>query len=151
MAKEKFRFNPFLRFFTLFVGLMAIAYGLYAILSFHPQGKLRLFLPYVVVLLAANSVFRNLFTLNSIVLSEDEVIFKKLALPSFRVALQNIVKIGFVDKRMRYLQLSYQQGDTLKNYTFNLGYPTVLDALAKIKKKNPAIEFIGDLGKDLLR
>ncbi len=149
MTKERFRFNPFLRFFTLFVGVMAIAYAVYAILSFHPEGKLRLFLPYVVVVLAANSVFRNLFTLNSLVLTDDQVIFKKLALPAFRVDLANIIKIRFLDKRMRYLQLSYSQGDTVKNYTFNLGYPGVLDALSKMKKKNPAIEFVGDLGKDL--
>ncbi len=150
MTKEKFRFNPFLRFFTLFVGILAVSYGVYAILGFEPVGKFKTILPYVVVLLAANSVFRNLFTLNSITLISDRVIFKKLALPSFQISLQKIVKISFVDKRMSLLKVTYTQGEEQKQYTFNLGYPAVLDALTCIKKSNPAIEFAGDLGKELV-
>ncbi len=151
MPRQKFRFNPFLRIFTLLVGILAIAYGVYAIFVIQPEGKLRLVLPYIVILLAANSVFRNLFTLNSITFAGGMVIFKKLALPKFSLKLKNIVKISFVDRKMRYLRLSYQNGQTLENYTFNLGFPAVLDALSEMKKKNPAIEFAGDLGKDFVK
>ncbi len=149
MSKEKFRFNPFLRFFTLFVGTLAISYGVYAILVFEPVGRFKTILPYVVVLLAANSVFRNLFTLNSITLTSEKVIFKKLALPSFQIPLQKIAKMSFVGKRMSLLKVSYYKEDVLQNYTFNLGFPAVLDALSEIKKINPQIEFEGDLGKQI--
>ena len=149
--KEKFRFNPFLRFFTLFIGLIVIAYCVYIILVANPVAenisKIKMILPYLVIVLALNSVFRNFFTLNSIILDDSEIIFKKLAFGSCKMKIADIKQIKFMDKRMKLLQVTYLIGEDLKKYSFNLGFPAVLTALSKLKERNPKIEFVGDLDK----
>ncbi len=149
--KERFRFNPFLRFFTLFIGLVAISYCVYIIIVVNPASanlsKMKMILPYLVIVLALNSVFRNFFTLNSISLDDTVIVFNKLAFGSCRIEISDIKQIKFMDKRMRLLQLTYSSGDKLQKYSFNLGFPAVLTALTKLKEKNPEIEFVGDLDK----
>ena len=73
-----YRFNQFIRWFTLSFGILAIAYSFWLIFTKVniDSSKFQQFVPFAIMFLALNSVFRNLFSLNSIRFQKDSIAFR---------------------------------------------------------------------------
>lgn len=141
--KQVYRFSPLVRWITIVLAFLALGYGIFVVLTklTDSSSYLSKLLPYAIVFLALNSLIKNFFTINTITLEDDFVIFSKLFGKSVNIRITTISAISLVDGRRRFIKIDYQQDGNNLSYKFSSGFPKIAEVLKKISAKNPSIEF----------
>jgi len=137
-----FRFPPFLRWLSLIVALLALVWAIYFITQeFSTLDKwYKKAVPFVVLLLVVNVLYKNLFTINSIRFTDSSVIFKPLLLKDVEIRFVQIKKIEFNIKAGKSIILTYEQDGKSKTLFIPRGIDKVLIVLSLIAENVPDIE-----------
>ena len=141
--KQVYRFSPLVRWITIVLAFLALGYGIFVVLTklTDSSSYLSKLLPYAIVFLALNSLIKNFFTINTITLEDDFVIFSKLFGKSVNIRITTISAISLVDGRRRFIKIDYQQDGNNLSYKFSSGFPKIAEVLANIKQQNPDTVF----------
>lgn len=138
-----YRFNQFIRWFTLILGLFACVYSLWLIF-FKIESESSTFfkiVPFIIMFFAFNSILKNLFSLNTIIFKENKGIFKFIARKSVTIPWVNITKMNFQESRQRLIKVYYEQDGEKKIFNLTLAFPNMLEILNSIAELNPDIEY----------
>ncbi|MBL7149666.1 MAG: hypothetical protein ISS80_06290 [Candidatus Cloacimonetes bacterium] len=138
-----YRFNQFIRWFTLSFGTLAIVYSFWLIFTKvnADSSKFQQFVPFAIMFLALNSVFRNLFSLNSIRFQKDAIAFRYLLRKSVKIPWVDIFKIELNDSKRKMIRLLYINNGEEKNFEFTINFPDMLEIVNSIAEMNPNIKY----------
>ena len=138
-----YRFNQFIRWFTLSFGTLAIVYSSWLIFTKvnADSSKFQQFVPFAIMFLALNSVFRNLFSLNSIRFQKDAIAFRYLLRKSVKIPWVDILKIELNDSKRKMIRLLYINNGEEKNFEFTINFPDMLEIVNSIAEMNPNIKY----------
>ena len=138
-----YRFNQFIRWFTLSFGTLAIVYSFWLIFTKvnADSSKFQQFVPFAIMFLALNSVFRNLFSLNSIRFQKDAIAFRYLLRKSVKIPWVDILKIELNDSKRKMIRLLYINNGEEKNFEFTINFPDMLEIVNSIAEMNPNIKY----------
>ncbi len=138
-----YRFNQFIRWFTLSFGTLAIVYSFWLIFTKvnADSSKFQQFVPFAIMFLALNSVFRNLFSLNSIRFQKDAIAFRYLLRKSVKIPWVDILKIELNYSKRKMIRLLYTNNGEEKNFEFTINFPDMLEIVNSIAEMNPNIKY----------
>lgn len=139
---RKYKFNSFARWFTLLMGLLAVFYAFVVIFtkltpdanSFHKA------LPFIILFLAATSIMKNLFSLNSVKFEEDGVTFNYLGKKAVKLEWHKIERMYLEDARRRAVKVTYATEHADRSVEFTLGFPNILEIINAIAEMCPEME-----------
>lgn len=138
-----YKFNQFIRWFTLILAILAIAYSVWLIFNKidADSSKFSQFIPFAIMFLALNSLLKNLFTLNKIKLTKEYISFKYLAKKSVRIPWEQLVELGLNEGKRKMISLKYLEGDIEKTLEYSLSFPKPLEIANSIAEMAPHIKF----------
>jgi len=139
-----YRFNAFIRWFTLIFAVAAIVYSVWLIFNRieAESSKFVKIVPFIIIFFASNSLMRNLFSLNTIVFKEDAIIFRFLARKSVRIPWNSIRKMELEDARHKMIKISFEADDGKnKIFRFSLSFPKMLEIINGIAEMSPQAEY----------
>ncbi|MFO7895965.1 MAG: hypothetical protein R6U84_03445 [Candidatus Cloacimonadales bacterium] len=137
-----YRFNQFIRWFTLLLGVFAIAYALWVIFNKIDGDSSRIikFAPILILLLAVNSVIRNLFTLNSMKFYQDRISFRYIGKLPVDVKWSDFVSMKLSAGKRKAVQLIYHDEGKERDFRFFLSFPHILEVINSIAEMAPQME-----------
>ena len=147
-----YRFNQFMRWFTLTFGVLAIAYSFWLIFAKIgvDSSKFYKFVPFAIMFLAANSVFKNLLTLNSILFTKEKIAFRYLARKSIKIYWNSLKRMELNDAKRKMIRLRYSDNDKEKVFEFTINFPNMLEIVNSIAEMCPDILFDGFIEKVII-
>ena len=138
-----YRFNQFIRWFTLAFGLAAILYAFWVIfekIGFESKTFYKI-VPFIILFLALNSVMRNLFSLNSILFADKEITFRFLARKSVIIPWNSIKKIVLSKSKRKHINIHYLKEEKEKVFELTLAFPNMLEIINSIAELCPDVEY----------
>jgi len=137
-----YRFNQLIRWFTLFLGLFAIVYALWVIFNKIDGDSSRIikFAPILILLLAVNSVIRNLFTLNSMKFYQDKISFRYIGKLPVEIKWEDFVSMRLSAGKRKSVQLIYNSNGQERDFRFFLSFPHILEVINSIAELAPQME-----------
>ncbi len=138
-----YKFNPFARWFTIILALSAIAYAVWYIISGVDADTttIKKIIPFVIIFLAANSLFRNLFSLNSITFNEDYLKFGYILSNDKTIKWDQIVKISLYSGKSKAIVLKYNSQGDQRQIIFTMIFPNMIEIINSIAEICPQTEF----------
>ena len=131
---RKYIFNQFIRWATLLLGLAAVLYALWVIFYKLHADSPRFFklVPFIIIFLAANSILRNLFSLNSILFTQTDIRFRFLARKTVIIRWDSIYRITMGKDRQRAINIFYREAEVEKKFLMQLSFPNMLEIINSI-------------------
>ncbi len=138
-----YRFNRFIRWFVILLSLFAIAYSVRYILTAidSETSTFHKIVPFVIIFLASNSLFRNLFSLNSIIFKKEGLLFRYLASRSIFINWDDIRKLALHSGKSRAIKLSYTHNGQDKELVFTMTFPHMLEIINSLAEMCPDIDY----------
>jgi len=139
---RKYNFNGFARWFTLFMGLLAAFYAFVIIFTrLTPEAStFHKALPFLILFLAATSIMKNLFSLNSVKFEADGVTFNYLGKKAVKLEWDRIKRMHLEDARRRAVKVTYATEQADRSVEFTLGFPNILEIINAIAEMCPDME-----------
>ncbi len=137
-----YRFSATIRAITISLALFASFYALFVIF-FRTDKDSNLFIkivPFVILFLAINTLFRNLFSVNSIYITKSYIQFNYLLARSLKITWDKLIKLEFVVKAGRKILLTYMENDDRKKIVIPRAIPQLIEVLNKIAYHAKQIE-----------
>lgn len=138
-----YRFNQIIRWFTLLLGLLAIAYSIWVIftrLQSDSPGFYKI-VPFIIMFLAANSVLKNLFSLNKIIFRSEDITFCFLARRSVRIPWLQIRRLTYGRGRQKFINIFYEVNGEEKRFLMTLAFPRMLEIINGIAELVENVEY----------
>ena len=136
-----YRFNPFVRWFTLLLGLSVIGWAIFLI--FTKIGLETKFFfklaPFLIIFFAANSVMRNLFSLNTILFKKDKIVFRFIGRKSTSIYWSSLKKMELDDGKHKLIVLTYMDNTNEKKFSFTLSFPNMMEIVNSIAEMCPGL------------
>ena len=138
-----YKFNQFIRWFTLIFAALAIAYSIWLIFNKvdSDSSKFVQFVPFAIMFLALNSFLKNLFSLNKIKFTQDAVSFQYLGKKNVNIKWKSLTRLELNDDKRRMIRLKYIEDDKEKYLEYTLSFPKPLEVANSIAEMAPQIEF----------
>ena len=138
-----YKFNQFIRWFTLIFALLAIAYSVWLIFNKvdSDSSKFTQFVPFAIMFLALNSFLKNLFSLNKIKLTTQFISFRYLGKKSVNISWESLVKMELNEDKRRMIRLKYTVDNEERSLEYTLSFPKPLEIANSIAEMAPQIEF----------
>jgi len=138
-----YKFNQFIRWFTLIFAALAIVYSIWLIFNKvdSDSSKFTQFVPFIIMFLALNSFLRNLFSLNKVKLTHEMISFHYLGKRSVNILWSSLVKMELNDSKRKMIRLKYIVNDVEKSLDYTLSFPKPLEIANSIAEMVPQIEF----------
>jgi len=138
-----YRFNGFIRWFTIILSFLVICYAIWFILTAidAQTGTFKKIVPFIIIFLAGNSLFRNLYSLNYIDFHEDKIIFGYLLAKKVVIRWEKITKMSVYSGKAKAVVLEYNIDGQKKQLIFTMGFPHMLEILNSIAEQCPGIEY----------
>lgn len=148
---RSYRFNPFIRWFTLLISFLIIAYAVMFFFSLtYEHSFLQKIFPFLLLLLVFNSVYKNLFTLNSVKILEDKVIFNCLGLKKIEINLEDIKRVILTGQRSKSIKVFFESEGKPCTFYIPATFPNLIEILNSIAEMNKEIEFDDFLSKIII-
>ncbi|MFC1887718.1 hypothetical protein ACFLYK_02810 [Candidatus Cloacimonadota bacterium] len=140
---RKYKFNYLLRWTTLFFGVAALIYAFWLIFFkiYADSPRFYKFVPFILIFLSASSIMKNLFSLNTILLSRDNVKFKFLGRKSVSIQWGWIYKMTFGGRKQRVINIFYRENNTEKKFLLQLAFPNMLEILNSMAELCEDVEY----------
>lgn len=137
-----FRFPLFLRWLSIIVAMLALVWALYFMTNdFSTADKwFKKAVPFVVIFLVGNVLYKNLFTINSIRFTDSSVIFKPLLLKHIEIPFDEIRKIEYSIKGGKSIILTHEHEGKTKTLFIPRGIEKIIIVLTLIAENVPNIE-----------
>lgn len=138
-----YKFNQFIRWFTLIFAALAIAYSIWLIFNKvdSDSSKFAQFVPFAIMFLALNSFLKNLFSLNKIKLTQDAIFFQYIGKKSVNIKWVSLTKMELNDDKRRMIRLKYIVDEKERSLEYTLSFPKPLEIANSIAEMAPQIEF----------
>jgi len=144
----KYEFPKFTRYFTLFMGISLIIYSVFIISTQinSDSSTLKKFLPMIIIFFAFDSVYRNLFSLNKILISNETIKFSFLAKKSTIIKWENMVKIETFVGKKKYFLIHYKSfltskcNDETTSFQLPMAFKDIIYIINWITKFAPHVE-----------
>ncbi|MDP8203460.1 MAG: hypothetical protein P9L95_02875 [Candidatus Tenebribacter mawsonii] len=138
-----YKFNQFIRWFTLIFAALAIAYSIWLIFNKvdADSSKFAQFVPFAIMFLALNSFLKNLFSLNKIKLTKELISFRYLGKKSVNILWESLVKMELNEGKRKMIRLKYIVDEEEKSLEYTLSFPKPLEIANSIAEMAPKIEF----------
>jgi len=138
-----FIFPKFLRYSTLTIGfgalILAICWVVFRINE--DASTIQKILPFVAMFLTYDSIQRNLFTLNKVIMTDEHIEFAYIAKKSKIIRWDSLIKLdSTVTVKRKHFTLHYTVEDTTKTFDFSMAFKNIIDILNYIKRIAPNIE-----------
>lgn len=145
MDKEKkmiFRVPIFIRTITILFALFAFLWAVIYLLLGMPQEEsvFAKIVPFIVLVLVLHVLYKNLFTANSLHITESHLIIKFLLRPSIKIPFSAIKKIEFSKGLGRAINITYSANGNEKRATIPRGIQAILEALNIIVAQSPQVK-----------
>jgi hypothetical protein len=117
------------------LALFAIAYAIWDVFSGITQDSstFRKIVPFIIIFFAFNSLFRNLFSINSIVFSEKNIAFRFLANKTLFIDWEKLLKLSVYQGKTRAVQIEYLNNKKeKKTFIFTMSFPNLLEIINSI-------------------
>ncbi len=138
-----YRFNPLVRWFTLLLGLAVISWAVFLI--FVKIGTETKFFfkiaPFLIIFFAANSVLKNLFSLNTIVFKKEKITFHFLGRKSTSICWSSLKKMELDDGKHKKIILTYLEKEIEKKFSFTLSFPKMMEIVNSIAEICPEMSY----------
>ena len=151
---RSYRFNPFLRWTTMLFAALALGYSIYVLLSGRITADTSTFykvVPFIIMFLAVNSLWKNLISLNSIRFEPSRIRFSCLLLPAVNIGWSEMRRMEFIEGRMRLIRLHFERDGEMKKHEFSINFPNMLEIINSIDEMAPHIEADSFLENVLVR
>ncbi|MCK5050299.1 MAG: hypothetical protein KAS53_01075 [Candidatus Cloacimonetes bacterium] len=138
-----YKFNQFIRWFTLIFAALAIAYSIWLIFNKvdSDSSKFAQFVPFAIMFLALNSFLKNLFSLNKIKLTQEMISFQYLGKKNINIIWGSLTKLELNDDKRRMIRLKYSVDGKEQSLEYTLSFPKPLEIANSIAEMAPQIEF----------
>jgi hypothetical protein len=145
MNKEKkiiFRVPIFIRIVTILLGIFAFLWAVIYILLGMPQEEnfFAKIVPFIVLVLSLHVLYKNLFTINSLHITEQHLIIRFLLRPAIKIPFKDIKKIEFSKGLGRTILITYSANAKEKRITIPRGIQEIVEALNIIADRSPQVE-----------
>jgi hypothetical protein len=139
-----YRFNQFVRWFTLILGCFAFLYSIWYIFTGIQANMtfLKKMIPFLIMFFTLNSVLKNLFSINSIRFTKEKIKFCYLARKNVAIRWDSIRKMSYSAARPRAIKIVYQQNGETKEFLFPISFPNMLEIV------NSMAELVSDVQYD---
>ncbi len=140
---RKYKFSYFIRWTTLLLGLAATLYAIWVIIFKLNAESPRFFkfVPFIIIFLAANSIMRNLFSINTILFTKEYIRFKFLARRTVTIKWESIFKITMGKDRQRAINIFYREDETEKKFLMSLSFPNMLEIINSIAEMCENVDY----------
>lgn len=140
---RSYRFNQFIRWFTIFLATAAIAYSIWLIFSKvnADSSKFAQFVPFAIMFLALNSLLKNIFSLNSIRFTKDFIKFNYLAKKGKKIFWKNIKKLSLNDAKRKMIRIHYLENEEEQIFEFPIAFPKMLEIINSIAELCEDVEY----------
>ena len=138
-----YKFNQFIRWFTLIFAALAIAYSIWIIFNKvdSDSSKFSQFVTFAIMFLALNSFLKNLFSLNKIKLTQEMISFQYLGKKNINIKWDSLTKLELNDDKRRRIRLRYSVNEKEQSLEYTLSFPKPLEIANSIAEMAPQIEF----------
>jgi len=138
-----YKFNRFVRWFTLLLGLSVIIWAIFLIfVKIGSETKFFFKLaPFLIIFFAANSVMRNLFSLNTILFKKDKIVFRFIGRKSTSIYWSSLKKMELDDGKHKMIILTYLEDRVEKKFSFTLSFPNMMEIVNSIAEMCPELIF----------
>jgi len=138
-----FTFPKVLRYSTLTIGfgalILAICWIVFRINA--DASTIQKILPFIAMFLTYDSIQRNLFTLNKVIMTDEHIEFAFIAKKSVIIKWDAIKKLdSTVTVKRKHFTLHYTVDDTTKKFDFSMAFKNIIDIINYIKRIAPHIE-----------
>ncbi len=137
-----YRFNQFVRWFTILLALFCIAYAgwfIFSRIAAETTTWIKIF-PFVIIFFAANSLMRNVFSINAITFTEQDVSFRFIARKKVTISWSTMRKFVLASARQRQLKIVYEINGEEKSFPFSIAFPNILEVVNAIYEMAPQME-----------
>lgn len=139
---RSYRFNPFVRWITIFFALFALVYSVYLIFyritaensTFHKM------VPFIIIFLTIGTLQRNLFTINLLRFYSDRLEFRYILRPKKVIAWSAFRKLEFLKSKVKAFQITYEETGVKKQYLLPIALPNMLEITNAIIEMCPHME-----------
>jgi len=135
-------FPRFIRFFSLTMASLIMAYAIYMILFdiYADSSFFKKLFPFLIMFFTFDSIYKNLSTLHTVSFYDKYLQLSFLAKKNITIAWENIVRIDTNEINKRVVYIHYMQDGSKKTFPFVMSYPNFIDILNFIKIFAPQIE-----------
>lgn len=140
---RKYKFNVFIRWTTLILATAAILYAFWVIFYKLNEDSPQFFkfVPFIIIFLAANSLMRNLFSLNVVIFNYEDIRFKFLARKTVVIPWKSIFKITMGQRKQRVINIFYREAESEKKFLMQLSFPNMLEIINSIAEMCQNVEY----------
>lgn len=149
---RKYYFNQFIRWFTLLLGIGAILYAFWAIYYRidADSAKVIKIIPFIIMFFAANSVIKNLISINVITFTKEHICFSYILKKQVIIPWNKIKTMSYGIGRQRVVITEYEKDGNLVKFVMSLAFPRMLEILNGIAEICPDIEYDDFLEKIII-
>lgn len=149
---RKYYFNQFIRWFTIILAIGAIVYAFWTI--FYKidaeSSKFIKIAPFVIIFFAANSLIRNLTSINIVTFTEKAISFSFLIKKRVTINWADFRKMSYGEGRQRVVFIEYDNNGEPAKFQMSLAFPKMLEILNSIAEICPDIEYDEFLDKIII-
>ncbi|RLC48445.1 MAG: hypothetical protein DRH57_02160 [Candidatus Cloacimonadota bacterium] len=137
-----YRFSMIVRFITISFALFAFFYALFVIFfkTYRDSNLFIKIVPFVILFLVTNTLIKNLFSVNSIYITDSYIQFNYLLSKNLKIYWDKLVKLEFIVKGGRKILLTYEDNGNIKNVIIPRAFPQLIEILNKIAYYSKHIE-----------
>jgi hypothetical protein len=141
--KKVFVFNQFTRWFVLVLSFLVVLYAVWVILYKLDSNSPKFFkiVPFIMIFLAANTILRNIFSLNKIVLRNKDVEFKYIGRKSQAVNYQEVMRISLAKAKLRAISIEFESNSDRNQIMILLSFPNILEIINNLALSCPNAEY----------
>jgi len=144
MKTIRYGFNPLIRAIMLISSFVFFSVSIYSIMILIPRNSTSILVKVITVLTlyaSSLSLYKHLFSLNSVEISDDNLNLIFLCRKSKTLEWAMIKKIGIFNAVKHYFQISYfDVKGSEQQYINSLAFPGIMKALILIHDLHPEIE-----------
>ncbi|MCF7858806.1 MAG: hypothetical protein K9N07_05705 [Candidatus Cloacimonetes bacterium] len=143
-----YRFNQFIRWFTIILAILAIAYSVWLIFNKvdSSSSKFVQFIPFAIMFLALNSLLKNFLTLNSIKFTKEMIIYQYLGKKNVKIKWRSLIRMELNEGKRKMIRVKYLKNDKKEELEYTLNFPNQLEIANSVAEMAPQIEFDDFLG-----
>lgn len=140
---KKYVFPRFSRYFTLSMGILIIFYVIYLIffrLTADSSAFAKI-VPFIIAYLALDSVSRNLFNLNKVLITDQGICFKFIAKKTVFIPWLRMTKMDMYKGKAKAFVITYTANSEEKKFQLTMQFPNMIEIVNLIAYQAPHIEF----------
>ena len=140
---RSYKFNQFIRWFTIILALLIIAYSLWIIFTqvYSDSSKFQKYLPFALMFLGLNSLLKNIFSLNKIIFRQQGISFHYISRKAVKVAWDNMKKMELNDSKRKMIRIKYMEDKVEKTFEFMMNFPGMLEIINSIAELCPQLVY----------